>query len=97
MTTTTKTVPTVPTAAELKIMSLSQIALLIKKYWVKPYFGAVPYVEAMQQLMSVDSKYGCDDGKTIVLYFLSNAATWRGEVAKAVKAELKTRVNLKNK
>jgi hypothetical protein len=29
-----------------------------------------------------------DDAKTIVLYFLANAQTWRGEVAKRVKAEL---------
>jgi hypothetical protein len=27
-----------------------------------------------------------------VLYFLSNASSWRGEVAKAIKAELKAMV-----
>jgi hypothetical protein len=36
-----------------------------------------------------------DTGKSIVLYFLSNAGTWRGETAKRVKAELKKMVGLK--
>ena len=31
-----------------------------------------------------------DDGGSIVLYFLSNATTWRGEDARRIKAELKS-------
>ena len=30
-----------------------------------------------------------DDARTVVLYFLSNSATWRGPDAKRIKAELK--------
>jgi hypothetical protein len=30
-----------------------------------------------------------EDGRTMVLYFLSNARSWRGDTAKAIKAELR--------
>lgn len=66
------------------------IAREIAKDWRNPYFGAVPYIRAMQSLETIDDKYGADDAKSIVLYFLSNAQTWRGDVARRVKKELKT-------
>jgi len=69
---------------------LYQIAREIVSDWRQPYFGAVPYLQAMLQLESIKSKYGMDDADTIVLYFLANAATWRGETAKRIKAELKS-------
>jgi len=68
---------------------LSVIAAEIRRDWKKPYFGAVPYLEAMGTLDSVRDNYGYDSGTDIVLYFLSNANTWKGETAKRVKAELK--------
>ena len=71
------------------VRALSTIAREIRSDWKKPYFGAVPYLSAMMCLNSVNDYYGFDDGKTIVLYFLSNASTWRGETAKRIKAELK--------
>jgi hypothetical protein len=43
----------------------------------------------MHSLDSIDEDYGADTGKSIVLYFLANAATWRGEDARRLKAELK--------
>lgn len=52
------------------------------------YFGAKPYLDAMRSLDNISDNYGMDSGKSIVLYFLSNASTWRGETAKRVKAEL---------
>ena len=69
--------------------SLETIAREIRVDWKKPYFGAVPYLDAMRSLGCVDDNFGYDDGRSIVLYFLSNAATWRGPVAKAIKLELK--------
>jgi hypothetical protein len=36
-----------------------------------------------------------DKGKSIVLYFLSNAGSWRGDKAKEIKKELKQMVGLK--
>ncbi len=37
------------------------------------------------------ARYGADPGSSIVAYFLSNASTWKGPVAKMVKAELRQR------
>ena len=72
---------------------LHEIAHEIKKDWgAKVYFGAKPYLDAMASLDSVNDNYGWDSGKTIVLYFLGNASTWRGETAKRIKTELKAMV-----
>jgi hypothetical protein len=68
---------------------LSDIAQDITKDWAKPYFGAVPYLDAMRSLNSINDDYYADTAKTIVIYFLSNATTWRGDTARQVKAELK--------
>ena len=65
------------------------IAREISIDWKKPYFGAVPYLQAMATLSSIDQPYHYDSGDSIVRYFLANAATWRGEAAKRIKAELK--------
>jgi hypothetical protein len=76
---------------DLKERSLSEIARIVRADWKKVYFGAVPYLEAMSELNSIDDAYGYDSGKSVVLYFLCNASTWRGDVARSVKAELKRR------
>lgn len=72
---------------------LNLIAKEIKYLWTKPYFGAVPYLDAMLTLNSIEDNYYLDSGKSIVLYFLANAQTWRGEDAKRIKAELKSMCN----
>lgn len=68
---------------------LFTIAREIRADWTRPYYGAVPYLQAMASLANVNDRYGCDDGKTICRYFLANAGTWRGETARRVKAELR--------
>jgi len=68
---------------------LSVIARDIRKDWRKPFFGAVPYLKAMESLESIDEKYYQDTAREVVLYFLSNATSWRGTVAREIKAELK--------
>ena len=68
---------------------LYEIAREIEKDWKRPYFGAVPYLEAMNCLHSINDNFIEDSGKSVVLYFLANANTWRGDVARRVKAELK--------
>lgn len=75
----------------LEELTLAQIAGIIRQDWQKVNFAAKPYLEAMQSIHSVKSSFGYDSGKTVVLYFLSNASAWRGDVAKAVKLELKNR------
>lgn len=68
---------------------LSNIAHDIRRDWKKVNYAAVPYLNAMLQMDRVTDKYIYDDGKSIVRYFLANAGTWRGPVAKVIKAELK--------
>ena len=57
--------------------------------WLKKYPYAVPYVEAMQDLTSINDNFYLDSGREIVQRFLCNAMHWRGENAKLLKAELK--------
>lgn len=77
-------------------MTLSQIACCIGADWRKAKGGvnyaAKPYLEAMYSLESVKENYGADSGRSIVAYFLSNASTWKGEIAKAIKKELNKRI-----
>jgi hypothetical protein len=77
------------------VRSISSIAIAILAEWEKPYFGAKPYLSAMLSLDSIDDKYGLDDARNIILYFLSNAKTFRGEKAKALKLELKQIAGIK--
>lgn len=68
---------------------ISVIASDIRSGWAKPYFGAVPYIDAMSYLNTVDDMYGADRADMIIRYFLSNATTWRGDTARMIKAELR--------
>jgi len=83
------------TTTETTIRPLWTIATEIRKDWKNVYFGAVPYLDALQTMNRIDDDYGCDSGKSIVLYFLCNAQTWRGPVAKRIKAELKAMAKVK--
>jgi len=79
-----------------EVRPLNIIAREINADWgVKLYFGAKPYLNAMYSLDKITDNYGLDSGKSIVLYFLANASTWRGETAKRVKAELKKMCGIK--
>lgn len=69
--------------------SLKLIARDIRQDWKNINYAAKPYLDAMETLLSITDNYGCDNAKSIVLYFLCNASTWRGPVAKSIKAELK--------
>lgn len=50
---------------------------------------ARPYWAAMRSLDTLGGAYYDDSADSVVRYFLSNAASWRGETAKRIKAELK--------
>lgn len=72
---------------------LYTIAADIRAHWPKVYFGAVPYLDAMAELDAITGgAYYADSAVSVVLYFLSNATTWRGEDARRIKAELKAMV-----
>jgi hypothetical protein len=74
---------------------ISVIASDIRKEWKNVYFGAEPYLDAMASLTTAADNYYCDTGRSVVLYFLANANTFRGPIAKALKAELKAHVGVK--
>ena len=76
---------------KLSEMSISQIADLISTEWQKVNYTAKPYLSAMHSLESASDSFGYDSGKSVILYFLANASSWRGDVAKEIKAELKRR------
>jgi hypothetical protein len=69
--------------------TLDVIARDISRDWTKPYFGAIPYLDAMHSLQSIRDRYYFDDAESVVRYFLANANSWKGETARAIKAELK--------
>lgn len=71
---------------------LYEIAGEVRSDWgkVSPY--AVPYLNAMATLSSINDMYYADSARSVVSYFLANAGNWRGPVARRVKAELKALV-----
>ena len=75
----------------LKELSINGLAEEIKKDWKNVNFGAKPYLEAMLEIRRITDSYYQDSAKSVVLYFLANASTWKGETAKVVKTELKLR------
>jgi len=70
-------------------VTVSEIAHAIAKDWtnVSPY--AKDYLEAMKSISSVEDNYYADSAKSVILYFLANASTYRGENARSYKALLK--------
>ena len=71
---------------------LYTIAADIRSDWKKVNYAAVPYLDAMQQLNSIDDNFILDSARSIVRYFLSNARSWHGEKARKIKAELNAMV-----
>lgn len=74
--------------------TFAEIAREIKQTWKNVYFGAKPYLQAMAIIDSSDKNapYMLETAEDIVIYFLANAQTWRGEDAKRIKAELKSMI-----
>ena len=69
---------------------LCAIAVEIRRNWKNPYYGAVPYLNAMLTLDTITDSFGLDPADHVVRYFLANARSWRGDTARRVKAELKS-------
>ncbi len=81
-------IETLPT--DIKPMSISSIAFIVSRDWKNVNFAAAPYLDAMYSLQTVKDNFMADSGVSVVRYFLGNAGTWRGPVAKIVKAHLKS-------
>jgi hypothetical protein len=75
--------------------SIRDIADEIALDWKKVNYAAVPYLQAMAELDSINDDYYYDSAREVVLRFLCNAGTWRGETAKRVKLELKRMAGIK--
>jgi hypothetical protein len=69
--------------------NLCEIADEIYCEWANVNYAAAPYLSAMSTLRSINDNYMMDSGKSVVLYFLCNASSFRGPAAKRIKAELK--------
>ncbi len=69
--------------------AIYSIARDIEIEWKNVYYGAVPYLNAMKSLNTISEDYYEDSAETIIIYFLANAQTFRGETARALKTELK--------
>ena len=78
------------TETKTETRSLSTIAHEIRDHWRPVNYAAKPYLEAMRTLDGMKDMFYCDTASSVVAYFLANAGTWRGEVARRVKAELNT-------
>lgn len=80
---------------------LHEIAREIRVDWsAQTANGRVPpaadaYLRPMETLNSIHDNYHLDSAKSVVLYFLSNANTYRGETARRLKAELKRMAGVK--
>jgi hypothetical protein len=74
---------------------LHEIAREIRKDWSSQRADkrvpvhADAYLRPMETLTAITDNYHMDTARSVVLYFLSNASTWKGETAKRIKAELK--------
>lgn len=81
------------------VRNLNTIAREIYDDWVNVNYAAKPYLEAMGMGKHVtrdnikQQKFYLDSYTSVVRYFLANAASWRGERARAIKNELKTWIN----
>lgn len=75
--------------------AISEIAKDIRADWItQTKDGRVPvyadaYLRPMETLNAITDNYHLDSARSVVLYFLSNAQTYRGEKARRYKAELK--------
>jgi hypothetical protein len=74
---------------EVLARPLHKIADDITAHWAWPYFGAVPYIDAMRHLATLDESFGDQAAVNIVIHFLVNAGTWRGPDARRIKQELR--------
>ncbi len=81
-------------AEDFSELTISQLASIVISDWggeISPQ--AYPYLEAMEQLESMDDSVGYDSAASIIAYFLSNDKSWKTPTASRVKEELNARLN----
>lgn len=80
--------PDTTQAATTGPRKISDIAAEIRRTWAKPYYGALPFIDAMQEIDAPGDMFFEERGSDLVRRFLANARTWCGEDARRIKAEL---------
>jgi len=75
----------------LPTLNLAGIARVVRRDWRGVNYAAEPYLQAMETMNDIKDNYYYDSGVSVVLYFLCNSQTYRGNIARAVKAELNKR------
>lgn len=60
------------------------------------YFGAAPYLSAMSGMDSLDDNYGQDSGRSVVNYFMANAAQIRDKGKTTIENDDGTIIEKKN-
>jgi len=68
--------------------SIKEITKEIVLDWKNISFYAKPYIKAMATMDNIQDKYWFDSGQEVLLHFLINARSWRGETARRIKKEL---------
>lgn len=66
-----------------------EIVRTIRADWRNPYFGAVPYLDALEGLTTWDCTVEFESARALAPYLLNNLKTYKGETARFVKAQLK--------
>lgn len=83
-------------ADNIKSADLSDLADMIvrdlKSQGKQVPAAAKPYLDAMRTMGSINENYGMDSGASIVGYLLSNLSQYKGETARLIKAELRSRL-----
>jgi hypothetical protein len=71
---------------------IREIASIISNDWKNVQYTAIGYLQGMFTLVNITDNYYNDSGSGTVAYFLSNATSWKGDVARLVKKELNKRL-----
>lgn len=68
---------------------IKEIAYDIAKDWSNVNYAALPYLTALMTVNSINDNYHFDNARSLINYFLSNAASYRTKQAKVYKNELR--------
>lgn len=87
--------PATPDYSKMKLYELAAIArkdMRVTGFDKKPSYAYVPeYLDALECLTNITDNYGADSGYSVVIYFIGRVSQWKGETARAIKAELNKR------
>jgi len=79
---------------ETKKRTFAEIAKEVRAAWKNVYFGAEPYLTALESINSSNksASYLFETAEDMARYFLANATYWRGSDARRIKEELKSMI-----